>query len=74
MVRMFEISMEVLMNDAFTEKEVRDVIKYCLKEALHLSHISVELSEKKVKDWVIDEDSLIAKKFAKIILEEENKK
>ena len=56
LVKMFEVKMQVIMNDAFTEKEVRDVLKEGLKEELHVSYISVELSEDKVKDWVFDRD------------------
>ena len=53
---MFEIEMEVLMGDAFTEKQVRDGIIATLKAQFHLTHVRTELSEKKVKDWIIDRD------------------
>ena len=56
MVKMFEIEMEVIAHNNKTEKNIRDLIKRTLNSVLDVNHISVELSEKKVKDWTMDID------------------
>ena len=60
---MFEIKMEVLVNGNFTINDVKSNIKDSLDDNINIDllHIRAKISEKKCKEWIIDDNRKLPK-------------